>query len=424
MIATAIDAFCMNAPEPPTDPLARLRIERQPLRMESSPGDSLRRRLTRIALATALTGGAAWLYASGLLQPSLPVRTITVQRLHPAQQLAVLNATGYVVPQTRSDVASKATGRLEWLGVAEGSRVRAGQIIARLESADVEAEQARARANLAVARAQLTEAEVERSDAERNLVRVRDLAARNFLSSQDLDTATARHDRAKARLQNARGAVAVAAAALQSADVAVEYTRIRAPFDGVVVAKNANVGDIVAPFSSAVQSKAAVVSIVDMETLEVEADVSESNIGQVQTGQPCDILLDALPDTRLRGVVNRIVPTVDRAKATVLVKVAFTDHDPRVLPEMSAKVAFLSRELAADERQAVTAVPAGALTKADGLTRVWRIEGGTAHSVAVETGRRFGDRVEIIEGLRPGIEILAEPPAGLQEGRKLRAEGS
>src|SRR5690606_34210911 len=174
-------------------------------------------------------------------------------------------------------------------------------------------------------------------EAERAFSRSRELLERKFVSQAAHDTAVARLEKAKAAISGQRAAVAVAQANLRAAEVEVEHTLIRAPFDGVVLTKNANVGDVITPFSSALGSQAAVVTMADMSTLEVEADVAESSVGKVRLDQPCEIQLDALPDTRFRGVVARMVPTVDRAKATVTVKVRFVDKDPRVLPEMSAK---------------------------------------------------------------------------------------
>ena len=181
-----------------------------------------------------------------------------------------------------------------------------------------------------------------------------------------------RADRAVAGVANAQAAIAVAEANARNAQVAVDYTLIRAPFDGVIVSKAANVGDMVTPFSSAVDSKGAVVNMVDMSTLEVEADVSESSLAKIKVGQPCEITLDALPDARFRGHVSRMVPTVDRAKATVVTKVRFDAIDPRILPDMSAKVSFLAQEVTAEQQKPLLAVHPDALADArwrDGAVR-------------------------------------------------------
>jgi RND family efflux transporter MFP subunit len=196
----------------------------------------------------------------------------------------------------------------------------------------------------------------------------------------------------------------------------VEQTLIRAPFDGIVLTKNANVGDIITPFSSAADSKGAVVNMADMETLEVEADVAESSIAKIRLGMPTEIQLDAYPDLRLLGEVSRIVPTVDRTKATLLVKVAFREKDPRVLPDMSARVAFLERAPEADERKAVAAVRPEALAKRGDLTVLFVLDrDNRARQAGVKTGRKLGDLVEV-EGVKAGERVALSPPGKLRDG--------
>jgi RND family efflux transporter MFP subunit len=213
----------------------------------------------------------------------------------------------------------------------------------------------------------------------------------------------------------------VAAAQAQAANVRVllDYTAIRAPFDGIVLTKHANVGDVITPFTSALETKGAVVTLADMSTLEVEADVSESNLSQVRPGQPCEIQLDAIPDVRFSGRVARIVPTVDRTKATVLVKVAFDALDPRVLPDMAAKVAFLARPLKEAERQAQPALPAGAVVRRDKGTVVLRVKAGRVEEVPVVVGEPIGDLVVVKSGVSPGDTVVLNP-GDLRDGRRVR----
>jgi HlyD family secretion protein len=349
------------------------------------------------------------------------VQTANVALTYPAQSLTVLNATGYVVAQRKASIASKATGRLEWLGVAEGSRVQAGEIIARLESGDVGAMREQAQANVKVAQANVEQARAELDDATNAFERSRELIAKQYITESSHDAAKARYDKARAGLRSQEASLAVARANLKAAEVDFDQTLIRAPFAGVVLTKNANVGDNITPFSNALDTKGAVITMADLETLEVEADVAESSLGKIRVGMACQIQLDALPDQRLVGTVNRIVPTVDRAKATVLVKIRFAERDERVLPDMSAKVAFLERPLLEDERQPVTAVPEAALIKEEGQTRVLRIKDGRAERVTVETGRPLGDQREV-KGVQPGEKIILQPlDAGL-DGRKVDIE--
>ena len=212
------------------------------------------------------------------------------------------------------------------------------------------------------------------------------------MSQASLDAVKMRADRAVAGVANAQASIAVAQANARNAQVAVDYTMIRAPFDGVIVSKAANVGDMVTPFSSAVDSKGAVVSMVDMSTLEVEADVSESSLAKIKVGQPCEITLDALPDVRFRGRISRMVPTVDRAKATVVTKVRFDAIDPRILPDMSAKVSFLTQEVTAEQQKPLLAVHPDALAVRDGATVLFVVRDGKLAQVPVVRGATLGDR--------------------------------
>jgi RND family efflux transporter MFP subunit len=347
------------------------------------------------------------------------VETVVVSRVYPSQTFTLLNASGYVVAQRKASVSSKATGRLEWLGVEEGSKVRKDEVIARLEARDVEAVRDQAAANLNNARAVLEQTNVELQDATVNYKRSKDLLAKAFIAQMDFDTAEARYRRARASVSGAESAITSAQAALGAANVAVEYTRIRAPFDAVVLTKDADVGDIVTPFGAAANAKAAVVTIADMSSLKVEADVSESNLEKVKTGQPCEIQLDALPDSRFRGEVHMIVPTADRSKASVMVKVRFLDTDPRILPEMSARVAFLERPVTKNEAEPKTAVNPAALITKNGRNIVYSTKGDTVVETQVTPGEKMGDLVEIREGLKPGDKVVLNPPGKLKTGSRI-----
>jgi RND family efflux transporter MFP subunit len=357
--------------------------------------------------------------AARYLNAPLEVEGTTVSMAYRAQSFTLLNATGYVVAQRKAAVASKATGRLEWLGVREGSAVRQNDVLARLESRDVAASMEQAAANIKVAQANLEQGLAELNEAERGFNRSRDLLAKNFVSAAAHDVANGRLEKARATVSGYRAAIAVAQANHRAAQVAVEQTLIRAPFDGVVLTKNANVGDVITPFSSALGSQAAVVTMADMSTLEVEADVSESNLAKVKIDQPCEIQLDALPDLRFRGRLIRMVPTVDRAKATVLAKVRFAELDPRILPEMSAKVAFLSEEVPEAERRARIAVLPAAVVRRDGNSVVFAIRDGRAVQVVVETGDKVGELLELRSGVKAGDRLVLRPPDQLRDGARV-----
>jgi len=402
----------MTSSVPPD--IAKLRIDRSISTVRSS---RRRKWLWLGAIATFAIAGAAW-YAS---QPhALPVQTTTVVTSFPSQQYVVLNATGYVVAQRKAAIASKATGRLDWLGVTEGSRVKAGEIIARLDNRDVAAQAQSAEANVNVARAAFDQAKAEEWEAVATLKRNQDLLAQGFVSQSALDSAKMRADRAAAGVANAKAAIAVAEANARNAQVAVDYTLIRAPFDGVIVSKNANVGDMVTPFSSAADSKGAVVAMADLGTLEVEADVSESSLAKIKVGQPCEITLDALPDTRFRGRISRMVPTVDRAKATVMTKVQFDAIDPRILPEMSAKVSFLSQEVTAEQQKPIVAVHPDALAVGESGPVLFVIRDGKANEVRVVRGDKVGDLVAITGDVRTGEKVVLKPSSDLKSGKLVK----
>ncbi|TDI77822.1 MAG: efflux RND transporter periplasmic adaptor subunit [Betaproteobacteria bacterium] len=347
---------------------------------------------------------------------AVEVESATVTTAYPSQSFTLLNATGYVVAQRKAAVASKATGRVEWLGVTEGSKVKKGEIIARLESKDVTAAMEQAAANVKVAEANLQQGKAELIDAQASLKRTVDLLAKSFISQAVYDRAAARNRKSQAAVIGYQAAIDVAQASHRAAQISVEHTMIRAPFDGVVLTKSANIGDVVTPFSSALDAKGAVVTMADMDTLEVEADVSESNLQKVKIGQPCEIQLDALPAVRLRGVVQRIVPTVDRAKATILVKVRFIDHNPNVLPEMSAKIAFLEKEMSADQRTARTVVQPDSITQRNGKKVVFLIKDEKVVETLIETGKKIGDMVEVLKGPKPGDKIVLRPGDDLDNG--------
>ncbi len=392
------------------DELSKLKIDRSlaPVRVRRR-----RRWIWLGAIALALGAGGAWL----ALQPHpVAVQATPIVTTYPSQQFVVLNSTGYVVAQRKAAISSKASGRLEWLGVAEGTRVKAGEIIARLDARDVSAQLAAALANVKVAQASLEQAQAEDRDAEASLKRTRDLVAKKFLSESALDQATARADRAVAGVASGRAGLAFAEANASNAQVAVDYTLIRAPFDGIILSKSADVGDMVTPFSSAADSKGAVVNMADMKTLEVEADVSEASLSKITVGQPAEITLDALPDSRFSGSVSRIVPTVDRAKATVMTKVRFDAIDPRVLPEMSAKVSFLSQAVTAEEQQPLLAVNPDAMAQRDGKTVIYVLRDSRTVEVPVLPGRRIGDVTAIAGNVKSGEKAVLRPAADLTGG--------
>jgi RND family efflux transporter MFP subunit len=380
------------------------------------------RRRKKFALLAALSFVilAGVLFAAGILTPAVEVETATVSQVYPSQSFTLLNASGYVVAQRKAAVASKATGRLVWLGVEEGSRVHSGEVLARLENRDAAASRDQAAANLNTARAGLDQARAELIDAGRAFTRQKELLVQGIVAQADYDVAEARYNKARAGVAGAEAAVKAAAAALNGAAVALEYTLIRAPFDAVVLTKDADVGDIVTPLGAAANAKAAVVTIADMGSLQVEADVSESNLEKIRPRQPCEVQLDALPGARFAGVVHMIVPTADRSKATVMVKVRFLTLDSRILPEMSAKVAFLERPVKQDEREPRTAVNPAAIVTRDGRKTVFLVKGTRVAATEIRTGARIGEMVEVLAGVKAGDKVAVKPLDKLKDGSKIK----
>ncbi|MGH9892493.1 MAG: efflux RND transporter periplasmic adaptor subunit [bacterium] len=362
------------------------------------------------AIVLVLLAGGLFLLRA--LSPGVEVQLATASFSSPAQASAVLTASGYVVADRKAAVASKGTGRLVYLGVEEGDRVKRGQVIARLEDDDVVAALNRAKENL-----RLSEADLK--DAQRSLERQRVLIEKQLVAPAEYDAAEARYKRVVASIEAARATV-------KEAEAAVENTRIVAPFDGTVLSKNADVGEIVAPLAGAAGSRGAVVTIADMSSLEVEADVSEASITRVVSGQPCEITLDAYPERHYAGYVDKVVPTADRAKATVMVKIKFQSYDQRVLPEMSAKITFLppgTKDLA-KMFQPVLTVPASAVATRNGRQVVYRVEKDKAVEVPVVLGREMGGQIEIQQGLKAGEKVIASVDEKIRPGTRIAVKGS
>lgn len=385
--------------------LSKLRINRDPVQ---SKEDLPRPRfwlIIYIASALFLVLAGFFFYRSFTSEQVVELTTVTL--ISPSQASSLLTASGYVVAQRKAALASKATGRLVYLGFREGDKVKQGEIIGKIESTDVEAALAQASADVDVAKA-------DRVDAEQSLSRAKKLIEGKLISQAEFDGVQAKYDRTLAYIASKE-------AALRAAQVQLENTRIRAPFDGTVLTKNADIGEVVAPFGAGASSRVAIVTIADMTSLEVEADVSESNIERISPQQPCEIVLDAYPDHRYNGLVSKIVPTADRAKATVLTKIRFLNRDGRVLPEMSAKVHFLAKDAKAttDSIPKIAVNPAAIIT--DGTSKLaFVVRNNSATQVIVETGEILGNYIEIKKGLAVGDKVVLKPSESLTTGTKVK----
>lgn len=408
--------------------LSKLRIDREP------PPAARRvvvRKFVLAAVALGVIGVALFLFTR---QSAVPVETVVATPLADggggtAAGATTVTANGYVVARTRASVAAKIPGRLATLPVDGGSFVRRGEVIARLENADYQAAVAEAQANLASARAELIEAEAERDQAQREAERVRQIRALDSaaIALQDVEIPVSRAAQAAARANSASARVAAAQAALRFAEANLENTFIRAPFTGTVLRKEAEVGEVVAPSVGGGLTRGAVVTMADLSTLEVEVDVNEAYIGRVSHEQPARITLDAYPDTAFQGRVRQVVPTADRQRATVQVKVAIVDRDPRILPEMGARVDFLTPP--ADSGAATAAssgspapprfrLPTAAVREVSGRSVVWLVRNGRLESREVEAGPVSAGYREIRRGLAGGELVLTggveSPEAGMR----------
>ena len=320
-----------------------------------------------------------------------------------------ITANGYVVARKKASVSSKILGRLAWIGVHEGSLMKANDVIARLENADYAAAANSAKATVASVEAQLAQ-------AKRDLVRQRALAKDGLVPPSTLEDSQTRLDVLLAQLGSAH-------AQQQLAEANLENTRVRAPFAGTVLRKDAEVGEIVAPSSAGGGlTRTAIVTMADLTTLEVEVDVNEAYIAQVHNGQPARITLDAYPDTSFAGTVRQVVPTADRQKATVLVKVSILDRDPRILSEMGAKVVFESHGADKNAAPRRVLVPAAAVVQGAQGAAVWVVDAGVAKRVKVDVGPARGDQIEIRQGLTGGESLVLSPGTQLKDGVKVKTE--
>jgi RND family efflux transporter MFP subunit len=360
----------------------------------------------------------------GIFTPVETVEAGTVSLVYPSQANAVLTASGYVVASRKAAVASKGTGRLVYLGVEEGSHVKKDEIIGRLDASDVEAALQQAKASLIVAQANLQNAQAAQKNADSVYKREQALFGKHLISEAELDAAEAQDKQAMAQVASNEANVKLAEATEHSAEVQVEYTNIRAPFDGTVLTKDADVGDVMTPFGAAAGSRADVVTLADMASLDAEVDVSESNIEQVHVGQKCEITIDAVPDKRYHGIVHMIVPTADRSKATVLTKVDFKDIDSRVLPEMSVKVLFLSDSTAQsnDTTGPKITVPASAIATRNGKKIVFVLRDDVVTETPVTLGQTLGSGIEVTQGVGVGDKVVLHPAEDLHSGKKVATE--
>jgi HlyD family secretion protein len=401
----------MNAP----DDLSALRIDRAPRR----PPRRWAKWVVFIVLVAAI-GAVGWSWMTRDRPVEVEVAAVTARRA--GAQASVLNASGYVTARRRATVSSKVTGKIVEVNVEEGMAVRQGQVLARLDDANVRATLRLVEAQLEAARRAIPETEVRLAEAERTLKRREQLRADGLVTDADLDQARAEVQSLQARIAAAREQVTVAERQVALQQTELDNTVIRAPFSGIALSKDAQPGEMVSPVSAGGGfTRTGISTIVDMTSLEIEVDVNESYINRVTAGQPVTAVLDAYPDWQIAGRVITMVPTADRQKATVLVRIGFEELDPRILPDMGVKVTFLREATAAaDAEPSPTAlVPTAAVRTAGGASHVFVVRGDAVERRAIQTGGTDGDRLEVAAGLSAGDRVVIAPPESLGDGTRI-----
>jgi RND family efflux transporter MFP subunit len=399
----------MSASRPPLDDL----------RIDRGPDPNSRSRLWPGLLVVLLLGcvGAVlwWHSAAGAIE----VRTVAAKELGAEQERTVLNASGYVTARREATVSSKVTGKVVEVLIEEGMNVKEGQILARLDDTNVKAGLDVARAQLDSARTAVEETQAQLKQADLEFQRTSELAKQNIASQSDLDRAEADAKALQARLAKQDRDVTVAEREVDLWQQQMDDMVIRAPFDGVVTTKDAQPGEMISPISAGGGfTRTGIGTIVDMHSLEIEIDVNESYINRVEPGQPVVATLDAYPDWKIPCKVIAIVPTADRQKATVKVRVGFDKLDRRILPEMSVKVAF--RESATGTGNRSVIIPRSAVRNQDGRDLVFIAQHGHAERRAITVGSSQDDDVVVLAGLSAGERVIAEAPSDLAEGAKVK----
>ena len=396
--------------------LSDLKIDHQ-----ARSNDGGGRRLLLIAAAVLVTIAVIAILIVG--GTSVTTVEVAIARAAPTGGAAtVLNASGYVEPRRKATVSSKITGKVTEVLVDEGMAVEEGQILAQLDDSDARRRYEAIRAERDVSRAAIEELEVNLADAERTLRRTNELRDQGVASVQDLDSATAAVDALRAKLRVARSSLDAARAQLAVSAQDLENYTVRAPFAGIAVSKDAQPGEMVSPVSAGGGfTRTGISTIVDMESLEIEVDVNESHIAKVTPGQPADAVLDAYPEWHIPATVRTVIPTADRQKATVKVRLTFDELDPRILPDMGVKVAF--HETVAEgptENPAQSLVPQPAVRTENGQTVVFVVEDEIVDRRAVNVGRSTGTDIEIIAGVTPGDRVVVSESDGLSDGQKVK----
>ena len=395
--------------------LAGLRIERKPERR------AFGRWVVWLIVILLLIGGGGGLAAWLMRERPIEVQAATVNQRAAGAQAAVLNASGYVTARRRATVSSKITGKVIEVNVEEGMAVKEGQVLARLDDSSAKAALGLAQAQMAASEHAVTENQIHLKQAGINLDRAKKLYSSGAGPETDVEQAQLDVDTTQARITLLDEQVKVAEQQVNVAETDLDNTIIKAPFTGIAITKDAQPGEMVSPVSAGGGfTRTGICTVVDMKSLEIDVDVNESYIGRVKPGQDVTATLDAYPDWQIPARVITLVPTADRQKATVEVRIAFKQLDPRILPDMGIKVTFLAEaDPNAPKTVAATLAPKAAVKTDNGSTVVFLVKGDVVERRAVRVGGADGDRVEVIAGLAPGDRVVINPPAELKDGAKV-----
>ncbi|MEO8801747.1 MAG: efflux RND transporter periplasmic adaptor subunit [Rudaea sp.] len=373
-----------------------------------------------VAVLVLIAGGAWWLFGGQRFE----VEAVTaVAPTAGGGDTAVLQATGYVTARREATVSAQITGTLTDVLIEEGEHVDKGQVLAHLEDTAQKAGLAQAQAQLHAAQATLVQYQAQLSQARRDESRQQDLVGRHLTSTQALETAQTQVKTLAAQTNAQEKQIEVARAGVAYAQVQVDYTTVRAPFAGVIIAKAAQVGEIVSPLSAGGGfTRTGVGTIVDMDSLEIEVDVNEAYINRVQASQPAQAVLDAYPNWTIPAHVIAIIPTADRSKATVKVRIGLDQKDQRILPDMGVRVSFLEKINPANGAQTEVPkgvlVPGSAIVKRDGHDVLFAIDGAHARLKPVTPGQAFSD-LRLVQGISAGTKVVKQPPAAMNDGAKI-----
>lgn len=404
-----------------SDMLQQLRIDRR----EPEPRGGAARMVVAVVVLLALlaAGAAGWWFLRGGKPAEVEIATAIAPSAGASGPQSVLQATGYVTARRQATVSAQITGTLTEVLIEEGEHVEAGQVLARLEDTAQRAALDQAEAAHRAAQAQLAQANAQLAQDRRDVVRAEELVGRKLVSRQAVEVARTKVEAQGALAESLRRQVDVAAAGVAAARVQLGYCTVLAPFAGVVIAKAAQPGEIVSPLSAGGGfTRTGVGTIVDMDSLEIEVDVNESYINRVQAKQPTEAVLDAYPDWKIPGHVIAIIPTADRGKATVKVRVALDQKDARIVPDMGVRVSFLEAARPAEatppEPPRGVLVPAGSIVQRDGRSFVFAVDGERARAQPVTAGQSQGD-LRLVEGIAPGTRVVARPAADLRDGARV-----